>query len=104
GLVSVWGAGAQSQPIVRLSTHVSYSYSYFTLEDHVFEIACNAAIGRAKAPNPRQAENRWAAPKLLDNTMTNMTRSAVSNNPNRKIKVSNNKLLSILGVSVVNSS
>src|SRR5690606_26047641 len=40
GLVSVWGAGAQSQPIVRLSAHVSYSYSYFTLEDHVFEIAC----------------------------------------------------------------
>src|SRR5690606_15700310 len=39
GLVSVWGAGAQSQPIVRLSAHVSYSYSYFTLEDHVFEIA-----------------------------------------------------------------
>src|SRR5690606_34474282 len=41
GLVSVWGAGAQSQPIVRLSTRVSYSYSYFTLEDHVFEIACS---------------------------------------------------------------
>ena len=34
------GAGAQSQPIVRLSAHVSYSYFHFTLEDHVFEIAC----------------------------------------------------------------
>src|SRR5690606_23274101 len=44
GLVSVWGAGAQSQPIVRLSAHVSYSYSYFTLEDHVFEIACSFCI------------------------------------------------------------
>src|SRR5690606_22357499 len=40
GLVSVWGAGAQSQPIVRLSAHVSYSYFHFTLADHVFEIAC----------------------------------------------------------------
>src|SRR5690554_2263862 len=38
--VWVWGAGAQSQPIVRLSAHVSYSYFHFTLADHVFEIAC----------------------------------------------------------------
>src|SRR5690606_1683954 len=44
GLVSVWGAGAQSQPIVHLSAHVAYSYSYFTLEDHVFEIACTRTI------------------------------------------------------------
>src|SRR5690606_2612298 len=48
GLVSVWGAGAQSQPIVRLSAHVSYSYSYFTLEDHVFEIACRRMINGFK--------------------------------------------------------
>src|SRR5690606_16962331 len=53
GLVSVWGAGAQSQPIVRLSAHVSYSYSYFTLEDHVFEIACSqspTSSGNGKRP------------------------------------------------------
>src|SRR5690606_4185770 len=41
--------GAQSQPIVRLSTHVSYSYSYFTLEDHVFEIACTTVVLMEKA-------------------------------------------------------
>ena len=46
GLVSVWGAGAQSQPIVRLSAHVSYSYFHFTLADHVFEIACSQFIMR----------------------------------------------------------
>ena len=40
--VLVWEEEVQSQPIVRLSAHVSYSYSYFTLEDHVFEIACKA--------------------------------------------------------------
>src|SRR5690606_10913299 len=39
--VWVWEEGVQSQPIVRLSAHVSYSYFHFTLADHVFEIACN---------------------------------------------------------------
>src|SRR5690606_4747743 len=39
--VLVWEAAAQSQPIVRLSAHVSYSYFHFTLADHVFEIAWN---------------------------------------------------------------
>ncbi|WP_245752270.1 hypothetical protein, partial [Planifilum fulgidum] len=38
--VWVWEAAAQSQPIVRLSAHVSYSCFHFTLVDHVFEIAC----------------------------------------------------------------
>src|SRR5690606_4999125 len=39
--VWVWEEEVQSQPIVRLSAHVSYSYFHFTLADHVFEIACN---------------------------------------------------------------
>src|SRR5690606_18924261 len=39
--VLVWEAAVQSQPIVRLSAHVSYSYFHFTLADHVFEIACS---------------------------------------------------------------
>src|SRR5690606_32890937 len=39
-----WEEEVQSQPIVRLSAHVSYSYFHFTLADHVFEIACNAAV------------------------------------------------------------
>ena len=39
--VWVWEEGVQSQPIVRLSAHVSYSYFHFTLADHVFEIACS---------------------------------------------------------------
>ncbi|PRX38499.1 hypothetical protein CLV97_1561, partial [Planifilum fimeticola] len=38
--VLVWEEEVQSQPIVRLSAHVSYSYFHFTLADHVFEIAC----------------------------------------------------------------
>ena len=38
--VWVWEEEVQSQPIVRLSAHVSYSYFHFTLADHVFEIAC----------------------------------------------------------------
>ncbi|MBO2533250.1 MAG: hypothetical protein CW342_10255, partial [Thermoactinomycetaceae bacterium] len=39
--VLVWEEEVQSQPIVRLSAHVSYSYFHFTLADHVFEIACS---------------------------------------------------------------
>ncbi|WP_211295786.1 hypothetical protein, partial [Planifilum fimeticola] len=39
----------QSQPIVRLSAHVSYSYFHFTLADHVFEIACKLGKGLAIA-------------------------------------------------------
>src|SRR5690606_11303523 len=39
--VLVWEEEVQSQPIVRLSAHVSYSYFYFA--DHVFEIACKDA-------------------------------------------------------------
>src|SRR5690606_11820817 len=39
--VWVWEEDVQSQPIVRLSAHVSYSYFHFSLADHVFEIACN---------------------------------------------------------------
>ena len=37
GPVLVWEEEVQSQPIVRLSAHVSYSYFHFTLADHVFE-------------------------------------------------------------------
>ena len=46
--VWVWEEGVQSQPIVRLSAHVSYSYFHFTLEDHVFEIACSQGMFRAR--------------------------------------------------------
>src|SRR5690606_23560523 len=64
GLVSVWGAGAQSQPIVRLSAHVSYSYSYFTLEDHVFGIACTYSIvGEPLRAQPRLLRRRFQALK-----------------------------------------
>ncbi|WP_218154445.1 hypothetical protein, partial [Planifilum fulgidum] len=45
----VWEAAAQSQPIVRLSAHVSYSYFHFTLADHVFEIACIQKICKGAA-------------------------------------------------------
>src|SRR5690606_38609529 len=39
--VLVWEEEVQSQPIVRLSAHVSFSYFHVTLADHVFEIAWN---------------------------------------------------------------
>src|SRR5690606_38327366 len=44
GPVLVWEEGVQSQPIVRLSAPVSYSYFHFTLADHVFEIACKQSM------------------------------------------------------------
>src|SRR5690606_28211752 len=46
--VMVWEEEVQSQPIVRLSAHVSYSYFHCTLADHVFEIACNGAQREAE--------------------------------------------------------
>src|SRR5690606_30994697 len=47
--VLVWEEEVQSQPIVRLSAHVSYSYFHFTLADHVFEIACRVSYKRQLA-------------------------------------------------------
>src|SRR5690606_27052504 len=52
--VLVWEEEVQSQPIVRLSAHVSYSYFHFTLADHVFEIACSMHPGPRRIPLTRR--------------------------------------------------
>src|SRR5690606_1574202 len=53
--VWVWEEEVQSQPIVRLSAHVSYSYFHFTLADHVFEIACTHSFAHRKLSTPIRA-------------------------------------------------
>src|SRR5690606_12722727 len=70
--VLVWEAAAQSQPIVRLSAHVSYSYFHFTLADHVFEIACNqASLTAQKGVNAMYLGKYKQAIELIDKSLIN---------------------------------
>src|SRR5690606_26065706 len=67
--VLVWEEEVQSQPIVRLSAHVSYSYFHFTLADHVFEIACKLmTFTKEEIKDLQTAEEEGPPKRARENT------------------------------------